>query len=69
MRTVTEAVMLTQGDLRQVFVPGDEVPDEWEIPAEYLFAPAPRGRKPKAEGGADEAPQGEQTDPPKGEES
>ena len=50
MRTVTEAVQLRgPGDQRQIFTPGDEVPDEWEIPDEYLFvAPEPKAAKAKA---------------------
>ena len=50
MCTVTEPVMLANGDQRQVFTPGDEVPDEWEIPEEYLFTPSePKAKKAKVE--------------------
>lgn len=38
--TVNEAVMLRHktSDFRQVFVPGQEVPSEWEVPEEYAVA-------------------------------
>ena len=51
-RTVTEPVMLANGDLRQVFTPGEEVPEEWSIPEEYLFE-APKPTKGKAKTGDD----------------
>ncbi len=52
MRTVTEAVQLARGDERKVFTPGQEVPEDWPIPEEYLFVqaePAKKASKAKAD--------------------